>query len=121
MEYGDQLGEHIPVFDVVRKKIGSGIDHKRRNKMIGVDKNRRQWPDQIFSPNELKVGMTVTKIYSHFKDWKETYTIIELKERYFTYRESKRKPIQKCFYSDSNLLSYRSGWNQSNYLVKEEE
>ena len=85
-----------------------------------VDENRRIWPDQIFSPNELKVGMTVTKVYSHIKGHTETYTVLELRERYFTYKDSNQN-ICKCFYGDSNLLSYESGWNQTNYLVKGEK
>jgi len=84
--------------------------------MIYTHKDRRQWPDQIFSPNELKVGMTVTKVYSHIEGHTETYTIIELEEKYFTYKRNGN--IWKCFYGDSNLLSYGHGWNQSNYLVK---
>jgi len=85
--------------------------------MTYAHKDRRQWPDQIFSPSELKVGMVVTKVYSHIKGHTETYTIIELKEDHFTYK-NRYGNMRKCFYADSNLLSYGYGWNQSNYLVK---
>lgn len=81
-----------------------------------IGENRRLLPGQILTVNRLKVGMTVTKVYSHIKGYTEQHVIKEIKENYFTYISE--GSIQKCFYSDSNLTQYESGWNQTNYLIK---
>ena len=86
-------------------------------KMKVTDKNRRLWYNQILTVNSLKVGIKVKKIYSHIEGYTESYIIHKLKEDHFTY--FKNGSEEKCFYSDSNLTPYSSGWNQTNYLVKE--
>ena len=85
--------------------------------MKTVDENRRLWYNQILRVNSLKVGMRIKKIYSHIEEYTKSYIIHELKENHFTYLENGKE--EKCFYSDSNLTPYPSGWNQTNYLVKE--
>jgi len=92
-----------------------------RIKMKSVDKNRRLWPDQILTVNRLRIGMEVTKVYSHMTDYTEDYVIHEIKEDHFTYINEHGRTCN-CFFADSNLTAYSfSCWNQSNYLIVKKE
>ena len=79
-----------------------------------IQKDRQIWPRQILSVSILEPAMTVEKVYSHMENYVNTLKIKDLKEDHFTY--IKRGVTMKCFYTDSNLIPYESGWNPTNYL-----
>ena len=82
---------------------------------------RRFWKNQIKDVSELKLGMIVVKVYSHLK-CRTIMKVVTIEKGYFTYISSleikNESPPTECWYTDSNLEPYSSGWNPSNYIKK---
>ena len=88
---------------------------------ITMLEKRRFWKNQIKDVSELKPGMIVVKVYSRLQ-CRTIMKVIMIGKSYFTYislLEAKNKlPPSKCWFGDSNLEPYSSGWNPSNYIKK---
>lgn len=86
-----------------------------------ISKERLKWPNQIRDEKDIKIGSIISKVYSHLKDYIETFKVIgigistSMQDKYIV-AKLKDGFEEKHFFVDSNIVPYPSGWNGTNYL-----